>query len=449
MDDTFKFFSTVLPDPSDAYVVLWWQTSDKKADGTFRFAGEAFRTIEEMAKAHPVRAGSDLVRTLYYCVSLQKDAGRQFGTRGLWAIRTVANTVALKVLFVDLDVKEVFYATTAEALQALFAFCDAIGLPYPTVSVYTSAPTDGSEPVTSGVHLYWVFDRILTVEAWKPLARLFSNALQYAGVKFDLNVPTNAAWVGRAPGSINRKKDTPRIARLGPGSGETHDVEKFRAILEAAQPPQRERSRDRGLDLSAPADLAEVAEAVEFLTQHGHYGSGQYVNVRNLYFALALVVIANPELYDASAAIMHRVVAANGRDPDKNAAWFQQAIERAPSWAGQDAVTLRSTFAAALRLGWRPPLTDEQQSACRVGKQQLRATFRSNLPRATVLARAARIVDHALDPLVRLRLGNACAAHLVRCGVPDNVVREALSLAARAEITSLPTWLNKFRSAAR
>jgi hypothetical protein len=365
------------------------------------------------------------------------------------AIRTVANTAAIKVLFVDLDVKEGFYATTAEALRALFAFCDSIGLPYPTVSVFTSAPANRSEPAMSGVHLYWVLDQALTAEAWKPLARLFSNALQHGGVRFDLNVVTNAAWVGRAPGSVNRKQPEPRVARLGPGTGETHNVEKIRSILGAAQPPQRERSHDQGFDPSAPTGLAEIANAVEFLIPHGHFGKGQYVNVRNLYFALALVVIAHPELYDAALAIMHRVVVTNGRDPNKNAAWFQQAIERAPGWIGQDAVTLRTTFAAALRLGWRLVLTPEQQSACERGKQQLRATFRSTLPRSRLLERAARIIDGALDPVVRHRLGAVCAAYLARSGVPDNIVCEALSLAARAQITNLPAWLDKFRSAAR
>jgi hypothetical protein len=435
----------ILPDPAGAYCVLWFETTEKKADGKYKHEGEAFQTIEEMAEAHPERARSLRVRTLYYCVSLQREAGRPYGTRSRRAIRTVPNTAAIKVLFVDLDVKPDFYSTTAEALQALFAFCNAIGLTHPTITVYTSAPADESDPNTSGVHAYWVLDRILTVEAWKPLARLFSNALQHGGVRFDRNVPTNAAWVGRAPGSINRKQSEPRVARLGPGTGETHDVEKIRAVLEAAQPPQRERSHDPELDPSAVSSLAEITDAVEFLIPRGHYGAGQYVNVRDLYFAVALVVVANPELYDAALAIMHRVVAANGRDPDKNAAWFQQAIERAPSWIGQQVVTLATTFAAARKLGWRPPITAAQRLAIDQGRGIVRGIFNSNLPRDEMATRAAIFIDRASDPVVRRKYGDFVCAQLVRRGWPDSVIINALRLAQRAEIDRVPDWISRLR----
>jgi hypothetical protein len=448
MDDTLKFLSMVLPIVPDAYYVLWWETFRKRPDGKrYYYDSEAFRTLEAMAEAHPLRANSILVRSLYFCISPQHQAARRPNRPGLVAIRNLANTVALKSLFFDLDVgKPGGYPTVADALQALHAFCDAIGMLYPTVVVYTSAPMDGSEPVTSGLHVYWVFDRVLTPEEWHPIARLLSGALQHAGMKFDLVVPTNRCWIGRAPGSINRKQDAPRIARIGAGTGETYNVDRIRAILAAAQGPQRERSHDHGYDHGVLTDLAEVRDVVEFLIPRGYFNRGNYDAARNLRFGLCKVIAANPKLGDAALAILERVVVVTGRDLDKNRAWLEQAIARAPEWAGENAVTLATTFAAALRLGWQPAITAAQRAAIEEGRGIVRGIFNSaDLSREQMATRAAILIDRATDPLVRRRYGDFVGAQLARWNWPDSVIVNALRLARRVEIDCVPDWISRLR----
>jgi hypothetical protein len=399
-----------------------------------------------MAEAHPLRANSILVRSLYFCISPQHQAARRPNKPGLVAIRNLTNTVALKSLFFDLDVgKPGGYPTVVVALRALYDFCDRAGMPYPTITVYTSAPMDGSEPVASGLHVYWVFNRVLTPEEWHPIARLLSNALQHAGMKFDLVVPTNRCWIGRAPGSLNRKQDPARIARLGPGTGETYDVNRIRTILESVQPPRRERSHDH--DRETPTDLAEITDAVEFLLPRGYFNRGNYDPARNFRFALGSAVYANPKLYDAAFALLERVVIATGRDPDKNHAWLEQAINRAAEWTGADAITFATTFAAALRLGWVPATTAAQRRAIDEGRGIVHCIFdpKSILSREQRATRAAILIDRATDPLVRRRYGDFVVAQLARWNWPDSVIINALRLARRVEIDCVPDWISRLR----
>ena len=70
-------------------------------------------------------------------------------------IRSQANAVAFKSLFMDLDAKgksKDSYDTLEEALAAFTNFIGVVGLPKPNVIVKTGG----------GFHVYWTFDRALT-----------------------------------------------------------------------------------------------------------------------------------------------------------------------------------------------------------------------------------------------------------------------------------------------
>jgi hypothetical protein len=125
---------------------------------------------------------------------LQREANASRRSNPPQAIRNIANTVAIKVLFLDLDVKGGGYSSTDEAMSALIVVCVVVGLPTPSIVIHSSAPPDGS-PVDSSLHCYWVLNRTLSVEEWRPLARAFKTALQKHGLIFDLNVPSNAAGI--------------------------------------------------------------------------------------------------------------------------------------------------------------------------------------------------------------------------------------------------------------
>ena len=143
----FELFKRLLPEDQAAFFVLWWETIHRKPDGKFQHNSSAFRTLLELANAADRYAGALNIRNLYFCVSAQREANFSKRSNPPQAIRNIANTVAIKVLFLDLDVKGGAYATTDEATRALIAACTALGLQLPSIILYSSAPPDGSLPV--------------------------------------------------------------------------------------------------------------------------------------------------------------------------------------------------------------------------------------------------------------------------------------------------------------
>jgi hypothetical protein len=306
----FEFFQRLLPQDQAGFFVLWWETIFRKRDGKFRHDSAAFRTLLELAAASDRYVTAPHVNNLYFGLSLQREANFSERSNPPQAIRNLANTIAIKVLFLDLDVKGGAYQNTDAAMRALIGACVALGLPTSSIALYSSAPADGSPPADSSLHCYWVLNRALSVEEWRPLARSFKTALQKQGLIFDLNVPTNAACILRPLGSVNRKYDPPRVARLAFSSPDC-DLDVIRSALAHAQPEaEREYSRDRNSD----ADFGEIVDVVEFLTGRGHFDRSRYAETLALHFALAHLVNAKPELRGDAWELIRCVVAATGRD---------------------------------------------------------------------------------------------------------------------------------------
>ena len=105
----------------------------------------------------------------------------------------------------------------SEALAALYNFCINHGIPKPSLIVRTGG----------GLHVYWLSDRVLTVDEWQPYANGLKAAAKAAGLKFDPTCTGDAARVLRVPGTLNYKYDPPRPVSLlqGPNlpNGDRHD----------------------------------------------------------------------------------------------------------------------------------------------------------------------------------------------------------------------------------
>ena len=229
----------------------------------------------------------------------------------LKAIRTIPNALLIKVFFLDLDVKAAGYANTDEAMRELNAKCLTIGIPFPSIIVFSSAPLDGSAATHSSLHVYWVLTRALTREEWLPIARALQAALEKHGLIFD-PVCTNFAGVLRPLGSLNKKYDPFRIARLAFwGTGPDYDPDEFSRPLAPFRASAQSLAYDS--DREVAPDLAELADAVEYRSDRGHYARGRYHAMLELHFGLAHHVTARPELLDDARAIIQRVVLANDR----------------------------------------------------------------------------------------------------------------------------------------
>jgi hypothetical protein len=440
----YEFFQQLLPEDQAAFFVLWWETVHHKPDGKFQHDSSAFRTLLDLANAADRYAGALNVRNLYYCVSSQREANFRARGNPPQAIRNIANTVAIKVLFLDLDVKSGAYATTDEAMRALIGVCVAVGLPTPSVVVYSSAPQNGSPPVDSSLHCYWVLNRTLSVEEWRPLARAFKTALQQRGLVFDLNVPSNVAGVLRPRGSVNRKYDPPRVARLA-FSGPDCDLDAIRAALAHAQPEaEREYSRDRGSD----ADFDEIVDAVEHLATHGCFDRGRYEQMLALHFALAHLVTARPELRDSAWDLIRRVVAGTDRDLAVNETRFEDALTRTADRLASDGdlVTPASLFRAALQMGWfrAGSLDPDQEDALYRARRRVHQIFDDDdCDRDDALRKAERFAARIRDPSVRAALAPTMALVLARDGWGESVVLNAIEFLTGRRNVGLARWAQR------
>ena len=116
--------------------------------------------------------------------------------------------------WLDLDVgdDEKKYDTQADAIRALWAFCEELGLLKPIV-------------VSSGygVHCYWPMGEDVRPHAWKLTAELLKKATQKWGLKVGQTRTADSASVLRRVGTHNRKKpEEPKKVKIvarGDGDG--------------------------------------------------------------------------------------------------------------------------------------------------------------------------------------------------------------------------------------
>jgi hypothetical protein len=153
-------------------------------------------------------------KDVYFCLSRQAQTNKN--DRGkVVAMRRQENALALKAIWLDIDVKPPpkGYATLEEALDALAAFSKAAGLPPPSALVGSGG----------GLHVYWISDKPLTPDEWRPYAEGLKAAAINFGLRCDTQCTVNAAQVLRVPGTFNHKTTPLRpVKLLGLSKGMSH-----------------------------------------------------------------------------------------------------------------------------------------------------------------------------------------------------------------------------------
>lgn len=143
---------------------------------------------------------------IYYCLSLQGRV-RVSKNNTPTVIRSQADALALRSIWLDIDVKDPpkGYATLYEAKQALAVFLKAYKLPFPTALVESGG----------GLHVYWVSDKDLPPDEWRPYATGLRAAAVQHGLRCDGGVTVDSARILRVPGTFNNKiAGQPRPVRL-------------------------------------------------------------------------------------------------------------------------------------------------------------------------------------------------------------------------------------------
>ena len=269
--------------------------------------------------------------------------------------------------------------------------------------------------------------------------RAFKTALQKHGLVFDLNVPTNVACILRPLGSVNRKYDPPRVARLA-FSGPDCDLEAIQSALAHVQPEvEREQSRDRNND----ADFDEIVDAVEYLATRGHFDAGRYEQMLALHFALAHLVSVKPELRGDAWGLIRCVVAGTGRDLSINESRFEDALTRTADRlaADGDLVTPASLFRAAYASGWRASdaLNNDQRVALANARHKLRVLFSKPCKRATV----ERLIDRIGDARVRAATAPQLAIRATRAGWAESDIIDAVERLTGRRDSSIVRWAQR------
>jgi len=184
--DTKGFLEAVVAWDVEGYTAICWQS---ERDGwRTRFV----RTIDEALKL--IDYLKNLKCNVYFSLA-------RFGAAGE---RTRENAIAFRSIFTDMDVgpgDPKKYETVNDALNALFAFCQAIGIPYPSYVVGSG----------TGIHGYWASREDLPRDTWYLFASSFKAVALQWKLKFDAGVTTDAARVLRVPakGLYNFKRAEP------------------------------------------------------------------------------------------------------------------------------------------------------------------------------------------------------------------------------------------------
>lgn len=111
-----------------------------------------------------------------------------------------------RAVFIDIDAGpekhdrhgDKVYATQAEALDAVRCACERGVVPKPSILVSSG----------HGLHLWWVLDKAMPLDAWHELGQRIANALLADGVRVD-RAALSKTQLARMPGTFNGKGGQP------------------------------------------------------------------------------------------------------------------------------------------------------------------------------------------------------------------------------------------------
>jgi len=195
------FLAVVLPSPGNGFYCAAELT--KKKEHVYA------ETLEELQPR--VDGWDNKDYDCYFALSTFKEAGK----------REVANAVAIKALFIDMD----GYETKKAAGMALAAFLTHTGL--------ANLGTPWVMSSGGGVHAYWPLNAAVPISEWKPVAENLKRLCKQEGLVIDMTVTADAARILRYPGTRNHKKKygEPRNVKML-SAGDTFELADIRRMLD-------------------------------------------------------------------------------------------------------------------------------------------------------------------------------------------------------------------------
>jgi hypothetical protein len=166
--------------------------------------------------------------------------------------RKAAACIFMRSFFVDIDCGEDKpYATQEDALAALTAFVDVMGIPEPII-------------VKSGrgIHAYWPFTEEVPKDIWKPYAEKFKELCLTNDLHIDESVTADAARVLRVPGSRHLKGEPLPVEIIH--DADATDFDAYVELLGVVEEKFDLNKVEKGLDPDTQAIYDKLNDNFEF-----------------------------------------------------------------------------------------------------------------------------------------------------------------------------------------
>lgn len=307
-----QYLAKVVPWDTGGYVNLCWTQQSEGYDKP-RWTGRAVRTLDDAIYQLKWGLSLDDTRDVFACMSAQREAHERVSQKGrkyYVPMRSQDNAIALKSLFLDVDVSEDpakdCYRTRGEAITHLGKFIRDAALPQFSMIVSSGG----------GLHAYYTLDRALTKAEWEPLAYALREAAERHKLKCDVKITADAARVLRIPDTLNRKTDPPRPVRIaGKPADFDYSVEHIAKALEPYRVALPTLARTRSEIFVDPALFAGMQGASAAPIEN-ELGAGVDLNMSREDMRACLDVIPNTTIdWNAWNAMGLRIYAAcNGED---------------------------------------------------------------------------------------------------------------------------------------
>lgn len=229
-----EFIARVVPWPranAPGAVNIHWRMVHPQSKSLI-WTGRPTHSVDEfVSKVTWALRRSQTFKDIYFCLSLQGGTGRSKNGK-LTVVRSQADARALRSIWLDIDIKEAprGYTDLGEALRALDLFLKTYNLPFPTAIVASGG----------GMHVYWVSDKDLAPDEWRPYAEGLRAAAVQHGLRCDGGVTVDSARILRVPGTYNYKvENNPRpvaIKHLEPTDIDFASVLQHIAVMAPSSP---------------------------------------------------------------------------------------------------------------------------------------------------------------------------------------------------------------------
>ena len=178
------------------------------------------------------------------------------------AIRKGNNVIGTKALWIDMDVKEDGYASSAELKKALTKFMGEFLSP----SLIVQSGGKG------GMHIYWICDELIPADKFDVLSKALAALAREKGVKFDSQCTVDIVRVLRPAGTFNFKHGTPDPVEIFYNRGTTYTLAQLEAKLNVVTIVSEDDEPDDVLQPAPkteypPSDIDQVATVCPFVAK--------------------------------------------------------------------------------------------------------------------------------------------------------------------------------------